>query len=189
MNRAHRWLCRSAHWRRTVEDRLLPWALDGVDLGAEVLEVGPGPGITTDLLRARARRLTCVEIDRALAAALAARLAGTNVTVLRADATALPLPDARFDGAVGFTMLHHVPSRGRQDRLLAEVARVLRPGAVFAGTDSLYSRLFGALHLFDTMVLVDPAGLPARLEAAGFVAPRVDVDAAGGRFRFRATRA
>ena len=63
MNRVHRWLCRSARWQRTVETQILPWVLDGVDLGAEVLEVGPGPGITTELLCARVSHLTCVEID------------------------------------------------------------------------------------------------------------------------------
>jgi ubiquinone/menaquinone biosynthesis C-methylase UbiE len=50
------------------------------------------------------------------------------------------LPDAAFDGVVCFTMLHHVPSALLQYRLLAEVARVLRPGGVFAGTGSRSSR-------------------------------------------------
>ena len=35
-----------------------------------VLEIGPGPGRTTDLLRARARRVVALELDAALAAAL-----------------------------------------------------------------------------------------------------------------------
>jgi len=61
--------------------------------------------------------------------------------------------DAAFDGAVSFTMLHHVSSEAMQNRLLAEVARVLRPGGVFAGTDSLYSRSFRLLHLFKTAAL------------------------------------
>jgi hypothetical protein len=33
-------------------------------LGSDVLEVGPGPGGSTDLLHARVARLTCVEADR-----------------------------------------------------------------------------------------------------------------------------
>jgi hypothetical protein len=45
-----------------VERKLLPWALAGVDLGDELLEVGPGPGLTTDILRQQTRRLTCIEI-------------------------------------------------------------------------------------------------------------------------------
>ena len=45
MNLVHRYLCRSDGWRRTVETQILPWALNGVDLGANVLEVGPGLGL------------------------------------------------------------------------------------------------------------------------------------------------
>ncbi len=187
MNLVHRWLCRSGWWRRTVETSLLPWVLKGIDLGQNVLEVGPGPGLTTDVLRNRVPHLTCVEIDRALAESLSRRMAGTNVTVERGDATAMSFPDASFDGAVSFTMLHHVPSAELQDRLLSEVARVLRRGATFAGSDSRYSRVFGALHLFDTMVLVDPETLPKRMEAAGFRDVRVDL--ADSAFRFRARRA
>jgi SAM-dependent methyltransferase len=87
----------------------------------------------------------------------------------------LSLPDESFDGAFCFTMLHHVPSPALQDRLLKEGARVLHPGGVFAGTDSLYSRSFRLLHLFDTMVVVDPATFPERLRAAGFEDVQVDV--------------
>jgi SAM-dependent methyltransferase len=186
MNLFHRWLCQSARWKTTVERYILPWVLDGVDLGPNVIEVGPGPGITTDLLRTRVERLTCVEIDRALADALSHRMAGRNVTVLCEDATDLPLPDETFDGAVSLTMLHHVPSAALQDRLLAEVARVLRPGGIFAGTDSISSPLFRLMHVFDTMVVVDPNTLPERLEAAGFTDVQVDVNQYA--FRFRARR-
>ena len=127
MNLIHRRLCRSERWRETVEKYALPWTLEDVQLGDNVLEVGPGPGVTTDLIRARVAHLTCVEIDRAMAAALAQRTAGQNVTVLCEDATAMSLPTANFDSAVSFTMLHHVQSPALQDRLLSEVARVLRP--------------------------------------------------------------
>ena len=39
--------------------------------------------------------------------------------------------------------LHHVPSSALQGQLLAEVARVPRPGCIFAGTDSCFSPVFG----------------------------------------------
>jgi len=188
MNLAHRWLCRSAYWRKTVETYILPWVLDGLDIGANVLEVGPGPGVTTDLLRGRVDHLTCVEIDRAFANSLSHRMSGHNVTVVRQDATAMSFPDATFDGAVSFTMLHHVSSEALQNRLLAEVARVLRPGGVLAGTESLYSRSFGLLHLFDTMVVVDPCTFPERLRKAGFDDVQVDVLKPYA-FRFRARKA
>ena len=188
MNFMHRRLCRSERWKKTVEAYILPWTLEGVELGSDVLEVGPGPGVTTDLLSPRVARLTCVEIDRRLADSLSRRTAGRNVTVLCQDATAMSLPEASFDGAVCLTMLHHVPSAAMQDRLLAEVARVLRPGGVFAGTDSLYSFPFRLLHLFDTMVPVDRAGFGKRLEAAGFTEVQVDVNPYAFRFRGRRPR-
>jgi hypothetical protein len=84
-------------------------------------------------------------------------------------------------------MLHHVPSVALQDRLLAEVARVLRPGGVFAGTDNLDSRPFRLLHAFDTLVPVDPEVFPARLKAAGFDQVQVDVNSRAFRFRARRT--
>ncbi len=59
-----------------------------------------------------------------------------------------------------------------QDRLFAEIARVLRPGAPLVASDSLGSDELKAHHEGDTYNPVDPATLPSRLAAAGFV----DVD-------------
>src|SRR5689334_6352754 len=163
MNRLHMWYCRSARWSRTVENALLPWALDGLDLGDTVLELGPGPGVTTRLLAARAPALTAVELDENLAA----RLRADGYDVVHGDATALPFDAATFSAVVCFTMLHHLPTPAAQDRLFAEAHRVLRPGGVFAGTDSRTSLRFRLFHVADTLTPVDPAGLPARLTAAG----------------------
>src|SRR5512139_3554063 len=187
MNHLHRWYCSSDRWRRTVGEKLLPWVLHGAELGDDVLEIGPGAGLATDVLRARVPRLTSVEIDAPLASALQARLRGSNVRVLHGDATRLQLPDASFTGAIACTMLHHVPSPALQDRLLAEVRRVLRPGGTFVGSDSLTSALFRLVHVRDTLVPVDPHGFAARLEQAGFVEPEIRV--AGRTFRFRARAA
>jgi len=187
MNRIHRWYCASDSWRRVVGEKLLPWVLRGAELGDDVLEIGPGPGITTDFLRARVARLTSVEIDPGLAAALERRLRGTNARALHGDATRLDLPDASFTGAIACTMLHHVPSPTLQDRLLAEVRRVLRPGGLFVGSDSRTSPLFRLVHLGDTLVPVDPDRFAARLARAGFAEPEVRV--AGRSFRFRARAA
>jgi len=186
MNRFHRWYCRSAIWKKGLGQKILPWALDGVELGQNILEVGPGPGLTTDLLRHRFERITSIEIDRMLAASLKQRMKDTNVTVVEGDATAMPFEERSFSGAVSFTMLHHVPSPELQDQLLREVYRVLRPGGMFAGTDSAWSRAFQLIHLFDTMVVVDPNTFGRRLEAAGF--KEVNIKQARGIFRFRARR-
>ena len=89
--------------------------------------------------------------------------------VVHADATAMPFEDGRFGGAVSFTMLHHVPTAELQDRLFAEVARVLRPGALLIAGDSLASEELESHHEGDTYNPIDPAGLADRLSAAGFV--------------------
>jgi SAM-dependent methyltransferase len=187
MNRAHAVLCSSGWWARTVERDLLPWGLADVDLGEDVLEIGPGFGATTCVLARRRGSLTVVELSENYCKRLRQTLE-EDVEVVQADATDLPFVDGRFSGVVCFTMLHHVPSRELQDRLLGEVSRVLRAGGVFAGTDSLGTgRAFNLLHINDTLVPVSPDELPARLERVGLVEPSVE---AGGRsFRFHARKA
>src|ERR1700685_824650 len=185
MNRLHNWLCGSTRWRKTIERRV-PWALAGADLGANVLEVGPGPGLTTDLLRLAVSRLTAIEIDLKLAESLGSRLRGSNVDVVAGDATAMPFSDAQFSGGVSFTMLHHVSSTQLQDRLLREVWRVLEPGGVFVGSDSLQSWLMRVIHIGDTLVPVDPDTVGTRLEAAGFEV--LDVEKNSEAFPFHTLR-
>jgi|ERR1700688_302424 len=185
MNRTHLELCSSAEWAEAVERWIIPWVLDSVDLGDDVLEVGPGPGLTTNILRLRAARLTAVEIHPDLAASLKERLDGTNVDVICADATATDLPGDRFTGAVCLTMLHHVPTAELQDRLFSEIRRLIRPGGVLAGQDSLASDELRDLHIDDIYVPVDPAGLAGRLESAGFSDVDVDTNEYAVRFRAR----
>src|SRR5579859_322649 len=186
MNLVHRWLCRSAAWRKRLEQTVMPWVLSGVELGQEVLEVGPGPGLTTDLLRPHIARMTAIEVDAALAESLRARLGSSNVMVIRADATAMPFCDSHFSGAVCCTMLHHIPSPGLQDKLLGEVCRVLKPGGMFAGVDSRQSLGMRLLHIYDTLVPVNPGTFGQRLEAAGFQDVFIETNAQA--FRFHARR-
>jgi SAM-dependent methyltransferase len=188
MNERHLQICASAEWAETVQKEILPWALGKRDLGDDVLEVGPGPGQTTDVLRHIVPRLTAVEVDEALAEVLSQRLGASNVEVVHADGTALPFEDGRFSGATSFTMLHHVPTPSAQDRLLSELRRVLRPGGLLIGVDSIDSPDWRELHTGDTCVPVDPDTLAARLLMAGFV--EVEVQRAAPeparRFRFAA---
>ena len=179
MNEAHK-QCGSDEWRELVRSSILPWALGDVDLGDDVLEVGPGYGATTDVMAASVPRLTAVEIDPELASMLTERFADrTHVTVVVGDATRLALPDARFTGAVSFTMLHHVESAELQDRVFAEIARVLRPGGVFVAGDSLASPELESHHDGDTYNPVDPDTLVPRLQHAGFVDAQVKTNAFG----------
>ena len=184
MNEAHLRICASPEWAAYVESELLPWVLQEADLGDEVLEVGPGPGLTTDVLRRRVPWLTAVEIDERLASALAERMSGSNVEVVHGDGTRLPFQTGQFSAATLFTMLHHVPSAELQDRLLAEVRRVIRAGGLVVGSDSMATPARRELHEGDDYLPIDPGGLAGRLTAAGFTDPAVEVH--DDRFRFLA---
>jgi SAM-dependent methyltransferase len=176
MNRTHIEFLSSPRWAEMLEADLLPWVLTVGELGDDVLEIGPGPGLTTDLLRARVGRVTAVEVDPDLARQLGERLAGTNVRVIEGDATDTSLESDRFSAATCFSVLHHLPTGGDQDRVFAEVGRVLRPGGVFVGVDSRDLDPIRAGHADDTFNPVPPETLARRLEAAGLLDAQIDED-------------
>ena len=186
MNAVHNVLCSSGWWAQRVENELLPWGLEGTDLGDDVLEIGPGFGATTRLLAPRLPGLTALELDPGYCCRLRATL-GDRVDVIQGDATELPFEDGRFSAVVCFTMLHHITPAASQDKAFTEIARVLRPGGTFAGTDSVgEGRLFKLIHVGDTLNLLDPATLPARLEQAGLA--NVTVERGGRSIRFAARK-
>ena len=186
MNRVHRWYCQSSHWRGKLDSEILPWSLNRIDLCDEVLELGPGPGLTTDWLRPRCGHITCLELDADMARALGQRTANTNVTIRVGDATEMPFQDGMFSFVLSFTMLHHLSSSALQDGLFREAYRVLKPGGLFLGADSMWSVWMQVFHFADTMTTIDPKQLPARLESAGF--RDVQIETKGRRFRFVAVR-
>lgn len=98
-----------------------------------LLEVGSGVGAQTEILLRRFPDLhaTCVDLNEAQLAAARANLGGMpwlegRYTLQQADATDLPFEARSFDAAFLCWVLEHVPSPAR---VLAEVRRVLSPGA------------------------------------------------------------
>lgn len=182
MNQGHLDFLSSPEWAEMLRTDVLPWVDAAGDLGDDVLEIGPGPGLTTDLLRQLVDQLLAVEVDASLASPLRERMAGTNVEVLCADATASGLESDRFSAVTCFSMLHHMPAPELQDRLFAEVHRVLRPGGIFVGIDSLDLDFIREGHVDDTFVPVDPGDLGARLELAGLGELVLDVGDYQSRF-------
>ena len=185
MNLCHRLCCNSDRWAKEVEGRLLPWVLADVDLGDNTLEIGPGYGAIVRVLVDKTPKLTAVEIDTPMAQRLQ-RLYGERARIINGDGTDTGLPTDEFSSVVSFTMLHHVPTADLQDRLFAEAFRVLRPGGVFAGSDSVNSLPFRILHFRDTCNPVSPETLPDRLRAVGF--QDVDVEVRRGGQRWRAVK-
>jgi SAM-dependent methyltransferase len=113
-------------------------------------------------------RLVALELETDAATRLADEFAGTNVTVQVGDAARSPFPDGSFDSVGCFTMLHHVPTAQGQFTILRETHRVLRPGGVLVGADSIASQGLHEFHEGDTYNPIDPARLLVYLQAAGF---------------------
>src|SRR6202022_3712708 len=128
--------CASPPYRALARWVLLPWALQGLSLSGEALEIGSGRGaMGAQLLRKfPALRLVATDYDPEMVAVAARRLArfGQRATTQRVDAAALPFPDGRFDVVLSFAMLHHV---GDWAGATAEAIRVIRPGGYFVGYD------------------------------------------------------
>ena len=167
MNENHA-LCSTPEWAEFMESEVLEPVAAGLELGDEMLELGPGPGAATRWLRHRVQRLVALELDPDAAAHLADEFAGTNVTIRVGDAAHAPFPDESFDSVGCFTMLHHLPTAGAQFETLCEAFRVLRPGGVLVGADSLASQGLHEFHAGDTYNPIDPARLLVFLQAAGF---------------------
>src|SRR5262249_36608258 len=156
MNRTHLEFLASPRWAEMLKEDLLPWVVRVGDLGDDVLEIGPGPGLTTNLLRERADHVTAIEIDSDLARQLAERLDGPNGKIIEGDGTDTGLASERFSAATCFSVLHHMPTKEDQDRLFTEVGRVLRPGGVFVGVDSRDLAPIRDGHVDDTFNPIPP---------------------------------
>jgi SAM-dependent methyltransferase len=170
MNANHLSFLASDQWAQMLRADLLPWLAQDGELGDDVLELGPGPGRTTDLLRESAEHVTAVELDGHLAQSLTARLAGSNVEVIHGDGTQTGLDSDRFSAVTCFHVLHHVPSAELQNQLFAEASRVLRPGGIFFLADALDQPGVRQRHAEEqeTFLPLRPDDLPQRLQVAGF---------------------
>jgi SAM-dependent methyltransferase len=186
MNRCETWFCGSPYWRWITRRNLLPWIVQGSELGDHILELGAGPGAATQELALRTPRVTSLEYDHGFAAKLGAQVNGSNTVVIRGDASTLPFADASFSSAIAILVFHHLRSGDLQDRAFAEILRVLRPGGVFLAFEIQDSWLHRVGHIRSTFVPVAPASLFARLMAAGF--SKVTVDIRSGGFRVRTLR-
>lgn len=186
MNGFERWFCGTSLWRNITRKRLLPWLIAETDLGDHVLELGAGPGATTQELAKLVPRVTAIEYDHAFAASLANRRQSNGVCVVRGDATSLPFPAHTFSSVAAVLVLHHLPSRQAQESAFREIARVLRPGGVLLGFEIQDSWVHRVGHIRSTFVPLTSTDLPSRLQHAGFV--QCEIRRGNGGFRFKAIR-
>jgi len=128
----------SLPYRLAARRIILPWILQDVEPSGEGLEIGAGlGGLTAQLLTQYPQfRMvaTDTDVERVAMAEQVLSGFGQRASVQRADATALPFPDGRFDLVVSAAMLHHVIE---WDKAQAEAVRVLRPGGKLVGYDML----------------------------------------------------
>jgi SAM-dependent methyltransferase len=98
------------------------------------------------------------------------------VQIVTGSGADLRFPDQSFDSCGSFTMLHHVPTLALQNQILSEAFRILRPGGVLIGSDSLASNDLHHFHADDTYNPVEPASVLSRLQTLGFGQITVMVD-------------
>jgi ubiquinone/menaquinone biosynthesis C-methylase UbiE len=110
----------------------------GLPVGADILEIAPGPGyLTVELARLQRFRVTGVDLSRTFVdlASSYARRQGVEVTIRQGDAEDLPFPDASFDLTVCQAAFKNF---GRPVVALNEMYRVLRPGRTAVIHDMSY---------------------------------------------------
>ena len=101
-----------------------------------VLDAGCGTGSYAAALRSHVGAIDAADINPSMldvARAKLERTPGCPVTLHKASLEALPFEDGRFDAVVVNQVLHHLPDSPRDgwpllERVLDEIARVLRPG-------------------------------------------------------------
>ena len=154
-----------------IRDRLLgqiAWRGD-----EHVLDVGCGRGL---LLVGAAKRLTSGKAigvdawnrgaitnntpDAALRNAELEGVAG-RVETRAGDARDLPFAEASFDVVVSNFVLHEMDTAGQRERLLREIARVLRPGGQVALVDFIFTSQ--AVHALRASGISDAARKPTGL--------------------------
>lgn len=146
-------------WSRRIAPRFLDW-LDAPP-ALDWLEVGCGTGALTEAILARGAPASLVSVDASegFVATARDRVADGRATFRAGDAQALDEPDASRDVVVSGLVLNFVPDRLRA---LAEMKRVLRPGASggrigfyvwdYPGGGVAFMRAF-----WDAAIALDPA--------------------------------
>ncbi len=131
--------------RERLLDRI-PWRGD-----EKVLDVGCGRGLLTVAVASRLSSGSVVGVDvwhhgavtgnRADSVLENATIEGVRhrVAVKEGDARELPFADGAFDAVVSNFVVHELKNRADRERMMREVARVLKPGGRVALVDFIFT--------------------------------------------------
>jgi 2-polyprenyl-6-hydroxyphenyl methylase / 3-demethylubiquinone-9 3-methyltransferase len=181
---AGQWWSDEIRWLRTLKNLVpgrLSWFDGQIDWGnKDVLDLGCGGGFMAEALADRGAHVTGIDpAEKAIAIARAhSGTTGHDIAYDMGVGEALPYSEARFDTVVCVDVLEHVSDL---DQVLAEVARVLRPGGLFLfdtinrnplarlATITIAEDILGLLPrgTHDPAMYIRPAELRAALARAG----------------------
>lgn len=165
--------------RHSFRESLILAGLRGAPSSGLHLECAAGVGSLALSLARRGRTVVAADLSLRSLAVLRRRIAeagpGQRILPVAADITRLPFPDGAFASATTAETLEHVPEHGAA---AAELARVLRPGGILAGTVpagpgqwSDWDEWAGHLRRYtpaDMRRLLEGAGLEPRVRTWGF---------------------
>lgn len=166
--------------RQDRHARALRWiGQASLPAGAPALEIGPGPGLMTVELASRGFQVTAVEAAPEMIRLASERAAKAGVSgkvgLLRGDGSKLPCPAGAFSLVV---VLDVVPWLHRPAAVIAEIARVLRPGGYL---------IINADNRYRLNLVLDPSHHPALDQARVAAKSALRVLGIWRPFRVRAT--
>jgi SAM-dependent methyltransferase len=116
--------------------RLKAWLVER-SRGASILEVAAGTGYWTEAAAQVAKAITATDFNPETLALAARRPLGPHVTLLTADAYALPEFDSTFDVGMAHLWWSHVGNQ-RRDEFLSHFVSRLQPGASILMIDQVF---------------------------------------------------
>lgn len=105
--------------------------IDGLPMGAKILDLGCGAGLPTTAKLAEHFNVTGVNISEKQVER--ARMNVPNATFICADIAALDFGDENFDGVAAFFSIIHMP-RDEHAAAIRNIARWLRPGGLIVAS-------------------------------------------------------
>jgi len=148
--------------------------LVGLAALGDVLDVASGDGALAELVAPRARSVTCLDLAARVVEAGRRRFAAMpHVRLARADMHALPFADASFDQVLLVNSLIYASD---PERVVREVARVLRPGATVSAAVLRAHRHRDVVAAYDHVQPgFEPGALRAMVEGAGLAVDLCEV--------------